>query len=119
MPTELQRLIYASRWAPGLEPRIGSEVRRIVETSFPRNRDSGLTALLLAHDGWFVQALEGGRPAIAAAMHRIFRDRRHGELHILSSGAVETRARLSSQHLGVEATSVLSAWVAAKKERRI
>ena len=92
MPTELQRLIYASRWAPGLEPRIGSEVRRIVETSFPRNRDSGLTALLLAHDGWFVQALEGGRPAIAAAMHRIFRDRRHGELHILSSGAVETRA---------------------------
>ena len=92
MPTELQRLIYASRWAPGLERRIRSEVRRIVEASIPRNRESDLTGLLLAHDGWFVQALEGGRPSIAAAMDRIFRDPRHSEVHILSSGAVDGRA---------------------------
>jgi hypothetical protein len=92
MPTELQRLIYASRWSPGLDRRIAGEVRRIVQASIPRNRDGELTGLLLAHDGWFVQALEGGRPAIAAAMDRIFRDRRHGGVHILSSGAVEGRA---------------------------
>jgi hypothetical protein len=92
MPTELQRLVYASQWAPGLDRRISGEVRRIVQASIPRNRDSDLSGLLLAHDGWFVQALEGGRPAIAAAMDRIFRDRRHAGLHILSSGAVEDRA---------------------------
>ncbi len=92
MPNELQRLIYASRWAPGLERRIEREVRTIIQASIPRNREADLTGLLMVHDGWFVQALEGGRPRIASAMDRIFHDPRHAEIRILSSGAVDGRA---------------------------
>ena len=90
--TGLVRLIYASRWNVPEGRALDEEVRKIVIASMNNNRLVNVTGLLLVHDGWFVQALEGGRPAIAAAMDRIFRDRRHGGVHILSSGAVDGRA---------------------------
>jgi hypothetical protein len=92
MPTELQRLIYASRWTPGLEVDVEAQVRRILDVSIPHNREADLTGLLLVHEGWFVQALEGSRARIASAMDRIFHDPRHCEVRILSSGAVNDRA---------------------------
>ncbi len=92
MPTELQRLIYASRWAPEIADSIDETVHRIVTVSIGNNRLVDISGLLLAHEGWFVQVLEGGRPKIAAAMDRIFRDSRHTEVHILSSGSIPSRS---------------------------
>ena len=92
MPAELHRLIYASRWATGLERDLGHTVKTIVAASIQNNRRTDLTGMLLAHQGWFIQALEGSRPSIAALMDRIFRDPRHTEPHVLGAGPASGRA---------------------------
>ena len=92
MPAELHRLIYASRWAPGLESDLHQTVKQIVAASIQNNRMTDLTGMLLAHEGWFIQALEGGRGAIAALMDKIFRDPRHMEPHVLSAGPATSRS---------------------------
>ena len=92
MPTELHRLIYASRWAPGLERDLPHAVKTIIASSIANNRTSDLTGMLLAHEGWFIQALEGCRGSIAKVMDKIFKDPRHMEPHVLCAGPVTSRA---------------------------
>ena len=92
MPAELHRLIYASRWAPGIERDLPQTVKSIIAASIQNNRRSDISGMLLAHEGWFIQALEGGRGNIAASVERIFRDPRHTEPHVLSAGPAPSRA---------------------------
>ena len=91
MGVELQRLIYASRWAGDVADDIDETVKTILCKSIPNNRLSNLTGLLVVHNGWFIQALEGARPNIAALMDRLFRDPRHSDIHVICSGAADSR----------------------------
>jgi hypothetical protein len=82
-----QRLIYASRYAAGfpvLPEDQENEIGRIVRASIRNNRDVAITGLLLAHEGWFVQALEGPAKAVDDTYARILSDDRHGHASVLA-----------------------------------
>lgn len=87
----LHRLIYASRQAlpPGSD--LGEAVGEIIRASIRNNREAAVTGLLLVHDGWFVQALEGSPAAVAQTYGRIEDDPRHAETRVLIQGEAEGR----------------------------
>ena len=51
-----------------------------------RNRDVGVTGMLVFHDGTFLQALEGENRAVNEIFSRINEDRRHRDLIVLHRG---------------------------------
>ena len=91
MAGHLHRLIYASRWSNGLGDDVEAALHRIVAASIPRNRLLDLTGLLLAHDGWFLQALEGPEAAVRQVMEPIRSDPRHRDMCVVSSGPAASR----------------------------
>ncbi|WP_304166481.1 BLUF domain-containing protein [Phenylobacterium aquaticum] len=87
----LHRLLYSSRqkFGPGVD--VDAEVEAIVLTSALNNALVGVTGLLLAHEGWFVQALEGPAQAVMTTYQRILNDPRHADSRVLSAGPAEQR----------------------------
>jgi Sensors of blue-light using FAD len=86
----LHRLIYASRQRIAPE-NLDHEVGEIIRASIRNNRGTSLTGLLLVHDGWFVQALEGPAEAVMTTYRRIVDDPRHSNSKVLSAGPAQTR----------------------------
>ena len=87
----LHRLIYASQ--SRLETADTDQtVEEIIRISAHNNRKAGVTGLLLVHDGWFVQALEGAAEAVMTTYGRILRAPRHSEAVVLSAAPTETRS---------------------------
>ena len=91
MAGRLHRLVYVSRWANVLGEDGEAAVCRIVAASMGKNRLMDVTGLLLAHEGWFIQALEGPEAGVAALMSTIARDPRHRSLRVLIQGEAEGR----------------------------
>jgi hypothetical protein len=87
----LYRLFYRSRQTPEVAADLDFEVGRIIGSAIRRNRDVGITGLLLVVKGHFIQALEGKDDAVRAAYARISMDPRHRDLHIISQGPAEQR----------------------------
>jgi blue light- and temperature-responsive anti-repressor len=87
----LHRLIYASR-AQIDRSGLDQAVEQIIAVSVRNNRKVGVTGLLLVHEGWFVQALEGAAEAVMTTYGRILRDPRHLEPTVLAAGPVDDRA---------------------------
>jgi hypothetical protein len=83
----LHRLIYASSECLDADEDLGA----IIRSSIRNNRAVSITGLLLLHDGWFLQALEGPAEAVMTTYGRIARDRRHFDCTILSAGPVQAR----------------------------
>ena len=112
MSSRLHRLIYVSRWTNGLGEDIGAALRRIVAASIAKNRVCDITGLLLAHEGWFVQVLEGPEPAVSALVARIARDPRHRELQVLLSAPDERRMfsdwNMAAAKLGADSEPLLA-----------
>lgn len=86
----LHRLVYCSRQKV-LPADLEHEVGAIVRASIRNNRDLGLTGLLLAHNGWFLQSLEGGAAAVMTTYRRILDDPRHESSRVISAGPIEKR----------------------------
>jgi hypothetical protein len=59
-----------------------------------RNREVGVTGILVYHAGCFLQVLEGEKAAVETILSRIENDPRHGELRILSRAASVGKRRL-------------------------
>ena len=87
----LHRLIYSSRQRLPASADVAAEVDAIVATSVFKNALVEVTGLLLAHEGWFVQVLEGPAQAVMTTYQRILNDPRHSECRILSAGPVPQR----------------------------
>ena len=86
----LHRLLYFSRTAlSGLD--LDLELGRIVRDSIHNNRQAAVTGMLLSHDGWFVQVLEGPGEAVSSTFRRIQTDRRHSDATRVSWGPVPSR----------------------------
>ena len=87
----LHRLIYASRqcFTPGMIP--DEEIDSLVRVSIRNNRQTAVTGLLLVHQGWFLQALEGSAEAVMTTYRRIVDDPRHDEAKIISAGPAAER----------------------------
>jgi hypothetical protein len=87
----LHRLIYASHLARGVERELSPLLQDILAASLRHNLDHRVTGLLIAHDGWFLQALEGPPEGVRAIYERIAEDDRHTAPVVLDRGPVETR----------------------------
>ena len=90
MPT-VHRLIYASRIAPVCQDDLKAALMDIVTRAIAKNRAAGISSLLVAHRGWFVQALEGPKPAVETLFERIAADHRHHHALPLSDGPADAR----------------------------
>ncbi|MFN3536951.1 MAG: BLUF domain-containing protein [Brevundimonas sp.] len=89
--SQLCRAIYISQ-AVGLAGASLLSVAEILGVSERNNRRDRLTGVLLAHDGWFLQALEGARVDIDRLMTRLQRDPRHTAIRMLGFETIEERA---------------------------
>lgn len=111
MSARLHRVIYVSRWSNVLGEDAEAALHRIVAGSVGRNRERDITGLLVAHEGWFLQALEGPDTEISALMARIMLDPRHRNVRILGVTAVEARLfqdwSMAGARLGHEADPLL------------
>ena len=90
-PRTLFRLFYRSRQTPEAAADLDFAVQQIIGAAIRRNREVGLTGLLLTIQGNFVQALEGNVDSVRATYARISMDPRHHDLHIISQGPVQKR----------------------------
>jgi hypothetical protein len=88
---DLFRLVYASRAILPVLPRFEATVEDILAVSRPNNARMGVTGLLLAHQGWFVQALEGPRRNVSQVFGVIGHDLRHAQLELLTGGPAGER----------------------------
>ena len=90
-PRSLYRLFYRSRQTPDAAADLDFVVGQIIGTAIRRNREVGLTGLLLTVQGHFIQALEGNIEVVRTTYARISMDPRHHDLHIISQGPAERR----------------------------
>jgi hypothetical protein len=81
----LHRLIYAARCdiRPGDLP---AQLEAITAASVVHNRIGHVTGLLLAHQGWFLQALEGPAEQVLETYRRIAADKRCHGAKVLYAG---------------------------------
>ena len=87
--SSMHRLIYASRQRP-LDD-LDHELGLIIRASIANNRAAAITGLLLAHDGWFIQALEGPAAEVLSTYSRIAADPRHEAMTVIAAGPAERR----------------------------
>jgi hypothetical protein len=86
----LHRLIYCSRQrliAGDEDDQLGA----IIRASIRNNRERSVTGLLLFHEGWFVQALEGPAEAVLSTYGRIRDDQRHTGSKVIHAGPAPNR----------------------------
>jgi hypothetical protein len=65
---------------------IDHEIAAIIRTSIRNNRACSVTGLLLVHESYFVQALEGPAEAVLSTYSRIVADPRHDAPAVISAG---------------------------------
>lgn len=83
------RLIYRSE--DRLPPGTGhvEALAAIVEAAGHRNRQLGITGVLVHRPGRFLQVLEGPAPALEQVFERICRDIRHGGIALMEFAPVD------------------------------
>jgi hypothetical protein len=86
--SKLFRLAYVSTASKLFD---SAELRDMLKESNARNKEAGITGMLLYKDGQFMQVLEGTLEAVAATFSRISRDPRHHGIMVLLKGAVQER----------------------------
>jgi hypothetical protein len=76
------RLIYRSTCAASFMPN--EDLRELVQQSARRNKEAGITGLLLLSGGAFLQVLEGPSKAVNQLFGRIMRDSRHQDVELIA-----------------------------------
>lgn len=84
----LVRLMYASRVAGGVD---AGQLTTILRQSRSGNPGIGITGVLCAFGGIFMQVLEGGRAPVNRLYNRISRDERHTDVTLLSYEEIHER----------------------------
>jgi hypothetical protein len=85
----LHRTVYMSTAVGVLR---AEELDRIYLRAKSANSREGITGLMLLYEGVFLQVLEGPVAGVTSLMEKIRRDRRHANLVVLESRAVEARS---------------------------
>ncbi len=88
----LHRVVYVSRMVEMSEEQLKQEADEIIDASRRRNAAQALTGLLLAHEGFFIQALEGSHDALVAVMDQIAADPRHCDIKVVGVEPITERA---------------------------
>ena len=92
--TGLHRLLYYSAFSPRFPRAVDDqdvEVGDIIRASIRNNRQVAITGLLLVHQKWFVQALEGPAEAVMTTYNRILSDPRHQDAAVIVAGPAPGR----------------------------
>lgn len=84
----LIRLLYVSQPVGPVTTHVTSS---ILETSRQSNQKNGITGVLCQGAGLYMQVLEGDRSAINALLCRIFADKRHKAVELLSMEEINQR----------------------------
>ena len=85
--SKLFRMAYVSTASKLFGP---AELREMLRESNVRNKEAGITGMLLYKDGRFMQILEGPKAAVKTTFGRISKDpRHHGIIVILKESAEE------------------------------
>jgi len=87
----LHRLLYASRQTFTRQMIPNQEIDALIHASIRNNAAAEISGLLLVHDGWFVQALEGQAAAVMNTYRRIVDDPRHAQARVISAGPAARR----------------------------
>ena len=90
----LHGLIYYSTFSPTFptEPeQQDQEIANIVRSSILNNSKWGLTGLLLAHQNWFLQVLEGPADRLMSCYGIIVSDSRHVDPTLMGVGPIPKR----------------------------
>lgn len=85
----MRQIVYVSSAAV---PFGSGELRDLLRISVENNTRSGISGMLLFHDGNFIQAIEGPDPAVQALFDKISADRRHGSVIVLDDRTVNERS---------------------------
>lgn len=93
MPNKLQHFVYTSRLAPG---EGAATVASILEVSRTRNRERGLSGILVFDGERFAQWLEGPPDQVLALAARLEVDPRHVEMRVLHASVRAATERLAS-----------------------
>lgn len=87
---KLARALYFSKaLADAPTAQVLSE---IVGSSNERNTREELTGVLVCHDGWFLQALEGLPSRLSRLLFRLSTDPRHQDMQMIDFRAIDRRA---------------------------
>ena len=84
----LWQLIYASNTT---SPLTDDEIDRLLVQSRTDNDRTGITGMLIYHQGSFLQVLEGPKDVVEGLFGKISGDSRHKEIKVLFRGEVEER----------------------------
>lgn len=87
----LVRVVYASRATSECLANLDKNLEQILASAISNNRLKGITGLLIAHRGWFLQALEGPTDEVHDLFKHICTDRRHRDAILLGEGAAAVR----------------------------
>lgn len=109
MPQTLERLVYESA-ATGSTGSVLNLATILSESQ--RNNDArGLTGALAAHDGRYIQVIEGPPEALDSLLRRLTDDPRHRRIRVLERRPVSDRAfagwLMASPRLNPEITATL------------
>ena len=85
------RLVYASRMTAAAIARPDETLTAILDVAVPNNRKLDVTGLLVAHQGWFLQAIEGPEAAIQGLFDQIRDDPRHHDAVLIARGPQRQR----------------------------
>ena len=88
---DLFRLVYSSRATVDSPQAFSKLTLDVVAKAQHNNARCDVTGLLLAHEGWFVQALEGPRRSVSKVFGVIGRDLRHVQLELLRADVGDER----------------------------
>lgn len=90
----LHRLIYFSTFSTTFPTELeqqDQEIAKIVRSSISNNSKLGLTGLLLAHQNWFLQVLEGPADRLMTCYGVIISDSRHVDVTLMGAGPIPKR----------------------------
>jgi len=90
MPQSIDRLVYRSTAAGSTESL--TLLAELLGEAQRNNARDGLTGALAAHDGQFLQVLEGTPAALDNLQRRLKQDRRHRDIVVLGRMRAEGRA---------------------------
>ncbi|WP_174301592.1 BLUF domain-containing protein [Caulobacter sp. S45] len=89
---KLTRLVYVSRVSDAARLDLASTVGAVLKVSRANNAKAGVTGMLLTHDGFFLQTLEGPDHAVQATWARVSHDARHSSVKVIGTDFCTARA---------------------------
>lgn len=112
----LEQVVYESRATGRTDSLLN--MATILAQSQRNNARDGLTGVLAAHDGRFIQVLEGPGPDIDRLLQRLTDDPRHSDVTVVDRRPIESRSfgdwTMANARFRADQTEALEAVLAAR-----